>query len=264
MVVTGFSDLELQSIRSSALNAMLQRLIRGINHYPNSVEIGITDSITIPVKFGHRRLDVIHLLERALAKEFNGPIPSWKLPRSVVYQWLRAYYFPRPDETIQIYDVKQGKYIRSDDEYRLASDELLAEGQELTLILKPSRNQIVDVVRFISKRGGKYATTIDDSIDDSTGALRVNQERLNDSVYATPMILTSYDDQLLTELSDFSPVRKLFTVRGNEEISTYIDKKYPEYLAQSLLKLESTVLRLANKLFRDYINFDEHPLLAGQ
>jgi hypothetical protein len=256
-----FSTSELQKLRNLGLDAMMQKLARGFNYYSRSVEQQIRGAIVIPVKFGHRDLQFLTSLEQAVASEFKGLVQSRTFPRTVIYQWLRSYHFPQSEESIRIYDVEQQTYLRDGHAYATASDRLIAEGEEMTVLFKPAPAQLVPAVHFLMKKGSFYL--VDDAglliptPNGSTFPFQVNPERINDNAYMTPMIITTHDAELEKQLPSFSPVQKLCKMKGEQEISTYVDKTLARFQKHCRIRFEAPILRLANRLFKDFINYEE-------
>lgn len=265
MSTKGFSQRELHTFRKLALDAIALNLSRGFNYYPDSVELAMADSIVIPVKFGHRNTEFINLLEKAVCSEFKKRVENRRFPRTVVYQWLKNYEFPKPEEKTRIYDISQGRYVQDEADYKQSSNNLIAEGAEFTLVFKPQQSDLVDVVRFISRKGNLFLTDNSGSLipADAESPLQLNPERLSDSAYMTPMIITSYDAQLEKELPAFRQVKKLYKIKGKEEISTYVDKTLNEFVRNCRIQFKKPILRLANKLFKDFINYEDDPRLAS-
>ncbi len=260
-----FSDRERSTFRTLALEAITQKLATGFNYYPNSVELTIKNAVAIPVKYGHRSLEFIGLLEKAVTSEFKG-VDSVKFPRIVVYQWLKGCNFPKEAGT-KIWDISQGRYLNDEQEYNSSSEKLIAEGDEMTLVFKPSPDRLVDVVKLIMQKGSFYSTNDDGSLvpapNGSKHPFELNPKRLSDDAYMTPMIITSFDEELATQLPAFRPVTKLYKIKENEEISVYLDKTLDACVKKCRVRFENHKQRLANKLFRDFINFEEDPRLAS-
>jgi hypothetical protein len=205
-------------------------------------------------------------LQTAVTREFGSGIKSETFPRTVVYQWLRTYVFPKPQESIRIYDVAQAKYLDSEAEYNRASDNLIAEGSESTLIFLPHKRNLVSVAKFLERKGGFFRIGEDGRLlpapEGSAHPFELNPERISDEAYMTPMIITTYDPQLEKELPSFGQIKKLYKVKGCEEISTYVDKTFDEFVKTCRIKFETPITRLGNRLFKEFINYEEDPRLS--
>jgi hypothetical protein len=258
---TGFKKSELEKYRRLGLDAILSKTVTGFNYYPESIEKEARNLIHIPVKFGHRSIEFLNLLQTAVRKEFKDTVSKKIFSRKVIYHWLRTYAFPAPEERISIFDVETNAYIHNREEYSSASNKLLAEGDEQSLSFIPeTAHTLVDLALFLESKGSFYLT--DDNGELIPGAegsehpFELNPNRISDEAYMTPMIITSYDEDLESKLTSFCPVKKLFQIRGDEEISVYLDKTYNEFREKCRLDFEGPVLKLANRLFRDFINFE--------
>ena len=261
-----FSERERSAFRKLALEAITQRLATGFNYYPQSIELSLNDAITIPVKCSHRSLEFVTLLEDTVSSEFGRTIRSERHLKIAVYQWLKGYKFPH-EEKMRIWDVEQGKYARSEEEYVNASEKLIAEGEELTLVFKPPRKKLIEVVRSITRKGSFYLTDEEGlplpAPEGSKYPFELNPERISDDAYMTPMIVTTFDRVIARALPDFKQVTKLYKIKSKEEISVYLDKTLEAFKKKCRVRFEGQKMRLANRLFRDFINFEEDPMLTA-
>lgn len=258
----GFTKKELEEYRKLGLDAILLKTVTGFNYYPKSIEKESQNMIHIPIKYGHRSIDFLNLLGDAVNYEFRDKVSTKIFPRKVIYQWLKTYNFPKPEESINIFDVGRNLYIHNEEEYLTVSNRLLAEGDEQSLVFIPKNMlTLIDLTLFLVSRGSFYLTDEEGqlipALEDSDYPFKLNPDRLGDEAYITPMIITSYDKTLESKLNGFSPVRKLFKLKGNEEISVYLDKSYDEFVEKCKIIFDGPVLKLANKLFKDFINLEE-------
>ncbi len=90
---------------------------------------------------------------------------------------------------------------------------------------------------------------------------KLNPNRISEEAYMIPMIITTYNEDLGNRLNGFYPIKKLFKIKGNEEISVYLDKNLGAFRQFCVIDFEEPVIRLANKLFKDFINFEIDPRL---
>ena len=106
-----------------------RQLATGFNYYPISIEKMFEHAIHIPLKFGHRNLQFLSLIERAVIQEFQACVKMEYLPRKVIYKWVHSYKFPQPSEGIKIYDLQARRYVQAESEVK-SSSQFLAEGEE--------------------------------------------------------------------------------------------------------------------------------------
>jgi len=143
---------------------------------------------------------------------------------------------------------------------------LIAEGSESTLIFLPQKRNLVAVVNFLTKKGSLFLTQEDGTLipapEGNTYPFLLNPERLSDEAYMTPMIITSYYQELEKELPSFGQIQKLYKIKGKEEISTYVDKTADKFVRNCRIRFAKPVLRLGNKLFKDFINYEEDARLS--
>ncbi len=256
-----FSEKEKAHFRQLALESILHQHATGFNYYPKSVELYLGNSIAIPVKFGHRNSIFLDLLEQSLKTEFGPGLETARFPRVVAYFWNKRYSFPSADEGTRLWSVDTKRYIETAQEYATSSKNIIAEGPECTFVVKPSKNDLIPAIQFIGKKGSFFKLNDDgDRVASCEGShlpFEENPERLSDEAYKTPMLATSYTPELAAALPSFKPVIKLFKIKGQEEISTYLDKTQEKFETHCTVKFPGTVRRLANRLFRDFINFEE-------
>lgn len=266
MAQRGFSERELERLRLMGFDTILKKLTSGFNYYPNSIEGQFQDTIYLPIKFGHRNTIFLSLLEKEVEKEFHSHVRCLRVPRKAIYQWFKSYNFPHPEKRIRIYDVEQKKHILNIEEYKQSSGKLLAEGEEESLVFEPKTVNLATLAIFLIKKGSFFITDSEGnlipSLEDSEYPFKVNPDKISDEAYMTPMIITTFNKDLQAQLPSFAPVKKVFKIKGKEEIGTYLDKLYPNFIENCKIKFDGEKDRLVNKLFRDFINFESQIELA--
>ncbi|MDP4012032.1 MAG: hypothetical protein Q8R00_00280 [Candidatus Nanoarchaeia archaeon] len=253
-----FKDFE-GTLRKWAHEAIVKEWSSGFNYYPDSIELNLGDSISIPVKCGHREERFLAGLEGQVSARYDSSVTSQRIPRMVVYEYKKIkhpdYEFTVEDG-VRIFDVDCNKILYTQEDFDKSSPNLLAEGEEQSLVFLTDDSTIIDLARFIIRKANHYM--IDASgefVHDEKGAVKINEDMIP-GAYRAPMIIATHTPNLERALPEFAPVKKLFRiVQDNGEISTYLDEKYETFIKNCRIKFDNEVLRLANKAFRNVINF---------
>lgn len=254
------SERDLRDI-NRAHKAIKAKLSSGFNHYPKSIELSFQESVHLPIKCGHRDETFIGELERRLFREFGSKIRTTSLPRRVIYEYSKEdhiYTMPKPETGVRLWDVKQKRYLKDEEDYRNSSPDLLAVGEEKSIIFLTEPNNMVNLAKFLIHQTNAFL--LDETgqpIPDESQpeGYAVNPYSVPES-YDAPMIIVTHNLELERDLPEFAPVKKLYRIRGQEEISTYLDKTYEDFVKNCRMKFDGAVKRLANKIFRDIINFE--------
>lgn len=258
MTAKKFNERDFKRFKRWAYEAIKNEWSTGFNYYQDSIELRLGESINLHVKGSHDEEHFLGALAQEVVREHDG-VSFELLPRMAVFEYKHDWAFPVIESRIKIYDVEQQRYLENKSAYESSGPNILAEGEAKSLVFFTNGKNLVDLARLLLKKSSFF--NLDDRGErimaplESGQKYEENPDKL-DGAYRTPMVITSHTPSIEKRLPEFAPVKKLFKIRGSEELSTYVDKTYDKFVDNCRIRFEGEAIRLGNKAFRDFINFE--------